>query len=68
MSLPPKDPRPGSSPDLSDREREIARLLLKGLSNRQIAVSLGIGEDAAQDHMNGIKQKLSNAGSVDRKK
>lgn len=43
---------------LTLREREVARLLSYGLSNRQIANYLGIGESTVKTHMQRIFRKL----------
>jgi DNA-binding NarL/FixJ family response regulator len=43
---------------LTPREREALQLLSEGLSNRQIAERLGIGERTAKFHVNSILAKL----------
>lgn len=50
--------RPPSS-ELSARELEILRLIVKGLSNRQIAGSLGITEGTVKWHVNTILARLN---------
>ena len=50
--------RPPSS-ELSARELEILRLIVKGLSNRQIAASLGITEGTVKWHVNTILARLN---------
>ena len=47
------------APDpLSPREREVARLVADGLSNREIAARLVISERTAQNHVQHILDKL----------
>ena len=50
--------RPPSS-ELSARELEILQLIVKGLSNKQIAESLGIGEGTVKWHVNIILGRLN---------
>jgi DNA-binding NarL/FixJ family response regulator len=45
-------------PELSSRELEILKLIVKGLSNRQIAESLGITEGTVKWHVNIILARL----------
>jgi DNA-binding NarL/FixJ family response regulator len=47
-----------SAETLTPRERETLQLLSEGLSNRQIAERLGIGERTAKFHVNSILAKL----------
>jgi DNA-binding NarL/FixJ family response regulator len=46
------------SEDLTEREREVARLVADGLTNRQIAVRLGISERTVENHLDHIFDKL----------
>jgi DNA-binding NarL/FixJ family response regulator len=46
------------SPALSEREAEVARLVAKGLTNRQIAERLVISERTAENHVQHILGKL----------
>jgi len=46
-------------PELSAREMEILRLIVKGLSNRQIADALGITEGTVKWHVNIILSRLN---------
>ena len=50
----------GGSPagPLTRREREIARLIARGLTNRQIAAALHISERTAENHVQHILTKL----------
>ena len=43
---------------LSDREREILRLLARGLSNREIAMRLSLAEGTVKNYVTNILQKL----------
>jgi DNA-binding NarL/FixJ family response regulator len=56
------DQAPASSPSLveplSDREREILRLIAKGSSNREIADALFITEGTVKNHVTNILSKL----------
>jgi DNA-binding NarL/FixJ family response regulator len=55
----------GGSPDdlpapltLSPREREVLLLITEGLSNREIAISLGVGPATAKTHVQRLLAKL----------
>ena len=43
---------------LTNREVEVLRLVAKGLSNREIAGALGIGEGTVRSHVSNILGKL----------
>src|SRR5205085_11169656 len=43
---------------LSRREREVAGLVARGLTNRQIAERLGIGERTVEGHLERVRSKL----------
>ena len=45
-------------PDLSARELEALELLVRGMSNKQIAYQLGIAEETAKNHVKSILKKL----------
>jgi len=54
--------RPGSAhlapPPLTERELEVIRALARGMSDRQIAQSLGISEKTVRNHTSNIYRKL----------
>ena len=43
---------------LTDREREVLRLIADGATSREIGVKLGISRKTADAHRNNIKRKL----------
>ena len=47
-----------SSPELSEREREVLHLMAKGMSNLEIGNTLIIGESTVKSHVNRILSKL----------
>jgi DNA-binding NarL/FixJ family response regulator len=57
MSAPPR-PR-----DFTPRERDVLRLVVEGLANKQVARRLGITEKTVKTHVSNILQKL---GAADR--
>jgi NarL family two-component system response regulator LiaR len=44
--------------DLTDRQREVLRLLIRGFSNRQIATHLAVAPSTANLHVSGVLAKL----------
>lgn len=50
--------RPVAGPSLTKREREVLDLLAAGLSNRDIAGSLGISENTVKNHLARLMEKL----------
>ncbi|MCS6872971.1 MAG: response regulator transcription factor [Anaerolineae bacterium] len=53
----PERTRPLEEP-LTNREREVLRLLSEGLANKNIALRLGISENTVKFHVNAIMSKL----------
>ena len=53
----PVDRVTGRGP-LSRREREVARLVARGMGNREIAGRLGIAERTVEGHLERIRTKL----------
>ncbi len=48
-----------ASPDsLTDRELDVLRLIARGMSNKEIALELGIAEKTVKTHVSNILQKL----------
>ncbi|WP_432143065.1 response regulator [Streptomyces sp. bgisy084] len=55
----PSHPYPGPGPDaLTDRERDIARLVARGFTNQEIATELVISPGTAKTHLANIQAKL----------
>ena len=53
------DPQPPAWPDaLTEREREIIRLVGQGLSNKDIAYKLSISDSTVRHHMTSIFDKV----------
>jgi DNA-binding NarL/FixJ family response regulator len=53
-----QEPDPGSSDELTTREWEVARLVARGCSNRQIALDLIVSERTVDTHVSHILRKL----------
>jgi len=51
-------PEPGDDSQFSPREKEVAKLLLKAKSNKQIALALGISVSTVEFHLKNIFAKL----------
>jgi len=52
------DPRDQGHPDITPRERDVLRLIVEGLANKQIAQRLGIGEKTVKTHVSRVLAKL----------
>jgi DNA-binding NarL/FixJ family response regulator len=50
---------PLNRPDLSSREVEVLELVVPGLTNKQIAVALGVSEFTVKNHIRNILSKLA---------
>jgi DNA-binding NarL/FixJ family response regulator len=48
----------GAFPELTDRERDVLKLLAHGARNRQIAEQLGIADKTVRNHLSAIFLKL----------
>jgi DNA-binding NarL/FixJ family response regulator len=55
--------RPAAGANLTDREREVLRLVARGLANKQIARHLGITERTVKAHLTSAFQRI---GATDR--
>ena len=64
VSVPGADPETLSQP-LTAREREVVALLAEGLSNKEIALRLGIAPDTAKFHVARVIDKLDATGRTD---
>ena len=60
----PGSRRPGGAGALSDREREVARLVATGLKNREIAAQLFLSEKTVETHMSRVLAKLGVSSRV----
>jgi two-component system NarL family response regulator len=47
-----------AAPELSPREFEVLQLIVKGLSNKEIAAALGVAENTVKNHVKTILDKL----------
>ena len=56
LGLPPREP--GTPPTLTRRQTQVAALVAKGWSNRQIADELVISERTAESHVERIRDRL----------
>jgi len=62
---PPETPANDALAELTQREREIVRLIVEGASNKEVASSLNISERTVKGHLSNVFQKL---GVADRLK
>jgi two-component system nitrate/nitrite response regulator NarL len=53
-----RDPALGPEPPLTAREREIVRCLARGLSNKEVAMQVGISESTVKHHLTSVYEKL----------
>ncbi len=58
LALGTEAPRQGASPTLSRREREVAALVARGRTNREIGDQLGISDRTVESHIEHVRQKL----------
>lgn len=57
LRRPPMPTQPPAAISLSERELDVLRLIARGLSNQEIADSLGIGEPTVRSHVSAILRK-----------
>jgi two-component system NarL family response regulator len=62
---PPEGPQNDALAELTQREREIVRLIVEGASNKEVASTLNISERTVKGHLSNVFQKL---GVADRLK
>ena len=58
LAPPARAPEEGLPEPLSEREREVLRLLALGLSNREIGTRLSLAEGTVKNHVTNILQKM----------
>jgi DNA-binding NarL/FixJ family response regulator len=58
LAPPARAPEKGLPEPLSEREREVLRLLALGLSNREIAERLSLAEGTVKNYVTNILQKM----------
>jgi len=58
LAPPTRAPDAGLAEPLSEREREILRLVAQGLSNREIALRLSLAEGTVKNYVTNILQKM----------
>jgi predicted ATPase/DNA-binding CsgD family transcriptional regulator len=59
LALGTEAPPPGAAPPpLSRRERQVAALVARGLTNREIGAQLGISDRTVESHIEHVRQKL----------
>jgi DNA-binding NarL/FixJ family response regulator len=58
LAPPARPPDAGLAEPLSEREKEILRLVARGLSNREIALRLSLAEGTVKNYVTNILQKL----------
>lgn len=57
--------RPGNGVSLSEREREVLRLVVEGASNDEIGVRLGISSRTAESHLRRLFERLHAASRTE---
>jgi two-component system, NarL family, nitrate/nitrite response regulator NarL len=60
----PQQNKVRSDPPLTTREQDVARLVASGLSNKAIALRLGLREGTVKVHLHNIYQKLGISSRV----
>ena len=46
-------------PELSSRELQVLKLIVEGLSNKEIAAALSVTESTVKNHVNSVLSKLN---------
>jgi len=57
-ALPPPGPQPIPFPELSDREREVLRMLMEGYLYKEIAEQMAVSWHTVHNHIRHIYEKL----------
>lgn len=57
-------PRPRTIRNLSFRERDVVRLVAEGMTNKEIALELSVGEGTVKVHLRNVMRDLRLSGGL----